>query len=100
MKISLAKNGIDVKPQEGTSSIGVLPYANVTRVQVRSVNWDELAHQVEENALKIADHEGRLDDLELFTERLEERVSANEQTTEDLVHLVNTKMITFSELGE
>lgn len=100
MKVSLAKNGINVTPQEGITSVGILPYANVTRIQVRSVNWNELAHRVEENTLELEDHEGRIQSLETTTERLEERVSANEQTTEDLVHLVNTKMITFSELGE
>lgn len=100
MEVSLANKGVNVVPHKDINSASIRSFANVTRVQVRSVNWTELANQVEENTLAINDHEGRIESLEATTEKLEERVSATEQTTEDLVYLVNTKMITFSELGE
>lgn len=99
MKVS-SVNRASVLPQSDVTRVNVRSSTDINRVQVRSVNWSELARQVEENTLELLDHEDRINNLELTTERLEERVSANEQTTEGLVHLINTKMIVFSELGE
>lgn len=101
MTVSLVTdNRANATPQDSVTRAGVRSAANVNRVQVRSVNWSELARQVDENTAELVEHDSRITDLELSTERLETRVSATEQTTEELVYLVNEKLIMYNELGD
>lgn len=98
---SLAEEGrVNIIDQSNINSVSVRSSTNVTRVSVRSVNWTQLAEQVDENTAELVEHESRITDLELSTERLETRVSATEQTTEELVYLVNEKLIMYNELGD